>query len=117
MSWQVIIHPKVEDWLIALPEEDYLRTMVALEILEELGPGLGRPFVDTLKGSKFKNLKELRPRGNFLRLIFIFDPERKAIVLAAGNKKNQWSHWYRTQIEIAEKRYEDYLAEMRNYEG
>lgn len=72
MSWQVIIHPKVENWLIALPEEDYLRTMVALEILEELGPGLGRPFVDTLKGSKFKNLKELRPRGNFLRLIFIF---------------------------------------------
>jgi hypothetical protein len=85
--------------------------MAALEVLEDLGPSLGRPFVDTLKGSKFANLKELRPRGNHLRLLFIFDKARKAIVLTAGNKSNQWDKWYKVHIPLAEKRFENYLKE------
>ena len=111
MSWQVLIHPAVENWLLDLSEKDYFSVMAALEVLEEFGPSLGRPFVDTLKDSKFKNLKELRPRGNFIRLIFIFDNRRKAIVLTAGNKAKQWKKWYKINIPIAEKRFERYLEE------
>jgi hypothetical protein len=43
---------------------------VAVEVLQERGPGLGRPFVDTVKGSRHANMKELRPRGGFIRILF-----------------------------------------------
>lgn len=115
MSWKVLIHPAVESWLLSLSEKDYLSVMSALEVLEEFGPGLGRPFVDTLKGSRFKNLKELRPRGNNLRLIFIFDQFRRAIILAAGNKTNAWEKWYRINIPKAENRFESFMKTSGNW--
>jgi hypothetical protein len=112
MSWEVIIHQEVEKWLSQISPDDYLRVLAALDAISEIGPALGRPFVDTLKGSRLRNLKELRPRGKTLRLIFIFDPSRKAVILTAGDKRNQWQQWYKKNIPIAESRYFEYLAEV-----
>ena len=52
------------------------------------GPQLGRPHADTLKGSKHANMKELRFEASDgeWRAAFAFDPERKAILLVAGDK-------------------------------
>ena len=57
-------------------------------VLEQQGPSLGRPLVDTVYDSKFTNMKELRiqHRGNPLRAFFAFDPKRQAIVLCIGDK-------------------------------
>ena len=52
----------VEDWLLDLDETSYELVVAALEVLAEHGPQLGRPLVDTVKGSRHKNMKELRPR-------------------------------------------------------
>jgi len=76
------------------PEFDALHENVRTEILalslvlEEFGSQLGRPRVDTLKGSRYPNMKELRfsaARGEW-RVAFAFDPNRRAILLVAGDK-------------------------------
>ncbi|MFB9835149.1 type II toxin-antitoxin system RelE/ParE family toxin [Actinoallomurus acaciae] len=86
----------------------------AVERLVTVGPTLGRPLVDTLEHSALRNLKELRPgsRGRSeIRMLFIFDPDRAAIFLVAGDKAGQWSRWYEEAIPLAEARYADYRAE------
>ena len=67
--------------------------IAALELLQERGPQLGRPLVDTVKGSRHKNMKELRPGTSGrseVRMLFAFDSERRAIVLVAGDKSGDW---------------------------
>ena len=58
------------------------------KLLQEFGPHLGRPIVDTLKGSKHANMKELRfdCDGGVWRVAFAFDTERAAILLVGGDK-------------------------------
>lgn len=93
---------------------------VAIDMLAEIGPGLGRPLVDTLQGSSISNLKELRPRSGrdvAVRLLFVFDPWSQAVLLVAGNKAGNWSKWYKMAIPAAEIAYEGWLAfEMKRRE-
>ncbi len=104
------MHEEVVAWLEELQEGDYVQALAALDALATDGPALGRPFVDTVKGSRHANLKELRPRGGNLRLLFAFDPDRQAIVLVAGDKTDRWMAWYRENIPIADQRMDDHLA-------
>jgi len=60
------------------------------------------------------NLKELRPGSagrSEIRILYIFDPRRNAVLLVAGDKAGKWDAWYRQAIPLAEQRYEDYLKE------
>lgn len=87
----------------------------AVQALVDEGPDLGRPLVDRVKGSTLHNLKELRPGSNGtseIRILFIFDPERNAVLLVAGDKAGQWSEWYRRSIPLAETRYGQWLAHL-----
>ncbi len=80
------------------------------------GTESGRPLVDRLKGSQLHNLKELRPgsrHSSEVRILFIFDPDRRAVLLVAGDKAGQWSSWYREAIPLAEARYATYLKEQQ----
>lgn len=89
---------------------------VAIDMLAEIGPGLGRPLVDTLQGSSIGNLKELRPRSGrdiAIRVLFVFDPWSQAVLLVAGNKAGDWSRWYKVAIPLAEVAYEGWLANER----
>jgi len=70
--------------------------------------------VDRIKGSTLHNLKELRPGSagtTEIRILFIFDPDRNAVLLVAGDKAGQWTTWYRQAIPLAEDRYATYLKE------
>jgi hypothetical protein len=96
-----------------LDDHEQRRVDVAVERLSIDGPGLGRPWVDTLAGAQQHNMKELRPRGGFLRIIFVFDPRRTAILLLGGDKRDRWDEWYREAIPRAERLYEVYLMELR----
>lgn len=61
-------------------------------------------------------MKELRPRSGSrisIRMLFVFDPDRRAVILAAGNKAGDWSRWYTETIPIAEERYERHLKELQ----
>ena len=82
-----------------------------IELIKEYGPILPRPHADTLKGSKLSNLKELRAQteNNVFRVAFIFDEERKAILLIGGDKKGKVEkRFYRNLIKQAEEIYETY---------
>ena len=60
-------------------------------------------------------MKELRPRGSAarnIRILFIFDPERRALLLLGGDKTGEWSVWYRRAIPEAERLYEEYLDDL-----
>jgi hypothetical protein len=74
---------------------------------------LGRPWVDTLVAARRHNMKELRPRGGFLRVLFVFDPRRTAILLLGGDKRDQWEAWYREAIPAAECLYDVYLEALK----
>ena len=110
--WQVIVHPAVQDWLDAQPQQVRERFNQCSLILKAAGPSLGRPLVDSIKGSTIHNLKELRIQSGAnmaIRALFVFDPKRKAIVLVVGDKAGDWNSWYQQNLPIAEERYEEYL--------
>ena len=84
-----------------------------IRILSESGPILGRPRVDTIQGSDFNNMKELRIQyqGEPWRILFAFDPLRQAILLVGGNKSGN-NRWYKENIPIADRRYKRYLETL-----
>jgi len=115
--WQIVFLPEASDWLLGMDEDTYRQIQAALAVLVEDGPSLGRPLVDTVAGSTLKNLKELRPgsSGNSeIRILFIFDPRRRAIMLVAGDKSKNYVRWYRQNIPLAEARYALYLKGMED---
>ncbi|SNY54484.1 Phage derived protein Gp49-like [Paractinoplanes atraurantiacus] len=63
---------EVRDWIDSLDSASHKRIVEALDLLAEIGPGLGRPPVDTIRGSTIANLKELR--SGSVRILFAFDP-------------------------------------------
>lgn len=102
---------EVREWYLTLVDEDpetAEQVTAAIDLLEERGPALGRPLVDTVAGSALANLKELRPGSSGrseVRILFAFDPSRQAVLLAAGDKRGAWSEWYTRHIPIAEARF------------
>lgn len=113
MAWDIVYIEPFTEWFLA--QDDALREEIAKHIvlLQEFGPTLGRPHVDTLYDSKLTNLKELRVqfRGQPIRILFVFDPKRKAVLLLGGNKKGD-DRWYKRNIPLAEKRYAMYLEQQ-----
>jgi hypothetical protein len=112
MAWEVEYTDQFGQWYGELDERFRDRVVAAVEVLEEQGPGLGRPFVDSVKGSRHANMKELRPRGGSLRILFAFDPRRMAILLIGGDKTNRWQAWYREFIPIADRLYDEHLETL-----
>ncbi|MEG1913254.1 MAG: type II toxin-antitoxin system RelE/ParE family toxin [Cloacibacillus sp.] len=110
----------IRAWLDEQDRDTVINIFAALKRLEQQGPTLGRPLVDTLKGTQVKNLKELRPASpgkTEVRLLFAFDPERKAVMLLGGDKskgksgRTKWSGWYKEAIPKAEAIYYQHLAQ------
>ena len=92
----------------------------AIYALSRSGPTLGRPLVDTITGSTVKNLKELRPGSSGtseVRILFVFDPWRSALLLVAGDKSGEWNRWYASAVPCAEQLYEIYLKERAEEES
>lgn len=118
-GWEVLFTDQVGRFLDELRSEDwhtYLLVNQAILELEDGGPTERRPLVDSIRGSKISNLKELRPGSagrSEIRVLFAFDPWRSAILLVAGDKSGRWQQWYREAIPMAERLYEDYLEQRR----
>jgi hypothetical protein len=112
MSWNAYFHPKFKAEFDKLPEAVQDELFAKLIPLRKHGPLLGRPEVDTLNGSEFANMKELRFRadGGVWRVAFAFDPKRDAILLVAGDKLGgSETTFYRRLIDKADKRFEEHL--------
>jgi hypothetical protein len=60
MRWIVRFGDEFEREFLALEPEVQDELLATAKLLEDYGPELGRPHVDTLKGSKHTHMKELR---------------------------------------------------------
>ena len=116
MAWAVVYHDAFLPELDALSEavQDGLLAMV--ELLTLGGPMLGRPHVDTLTGSRHANMKELRFAADdgVWRVAFAFDPQRRAIVLVAGDKSGVAQlRFYKRLIAKADARFTEHLEGLK----
>ncbi len=112
--WEIEATDEFRDWYEALSEDEQAPIDAAVEVLEQRGPSLGRPLVGEIDGSKIHNLKELRPVGTSMRILFVFDPRRAAILLVGADKaEHGWKAWYTGAIAAAEGLYDTYLSELR----
>jgi hypothetical protein len=114
--WKVEVAPEFEPELLALDAEIRVELLAQTRVVERFGPTTGRPRVDTLKGSKHANMKELRfdAAGGVWRVAFAFDPERKAMLLVAGDKSGQGERkFYKHLVEVADNRFDAHLARLR----
>lgn len=116
MTWQVRFEPSfyLEYLELPLSVQEELATKVAL--LEIFGPKLSRPHADTLNGSTYANIKELRFRADdgVWRVAFALDPQRNAILLVAGDKSgSSGKRFYRQLIEIADRRWKNHLNQLQ----
>lgn len=113
MVWTVILHDEFDPEFVALDEAVQDELLAMLNLLKETGPQLGRPHADTLSGSRHANMKELRftAANGVWRVAFAFDPQRKAIVLVAGDKSGvAQKRFYKALIAKADRRYDNHLA-------
>lgn len=114
-----MLHREVETWFLDLCRTDPATADGVADAIDQLaqqGPGLGRPLVDRIQGSRFHNMKELRPPStghSEIRMLFAFDPQRQAVFLVAGDKAGNWIRWYRDTIPLADERFEAHLVDLK----
>lgn len=111
VAWPVEVTSQFESWYSGLGDTDREAVNAAVDALEGRGPGLGRPLVGEIVGSRHGQLKELRIGS--IRMLFRFDPRRTAILLVGGDKRGEWKRWYAAAISAADDLYDAYLAELR----
>ena len=115
MNWTVLFHDDFDQELSKYDEYLQDELLAHANLLQEFGPNLGRSSVDTLIGSSYSNMKELRFNwmGEVWRVAFAFDPQRQAIILVAGDKSNvNQKRFYAKLINIADTRYKEHIASI-----
>jgi len=116
MTWEAIFHDAFEDEFRTFEPFVQDALIVMVRLVADFGPQLGRPHVDTLKGSKHANMKELRfeAADGEWRAAFAFDPERRAIVLVAGDKSGgSQKRFYRQLIAKADFRFSEHVESLK----
>lgn len=117
MKWQVAFHDAFAQEFADLPEAVQDELLAHARLLEQFGPHLKRPRVDTLNGAKHANMKELRfdAADGVWRVAFAFDPARAGILLVAGDKSGRSAkRFYRELIAKADRRFAEHLAELQS---
>jgi len=112
--WDVEYTDEFGTWYESLTEREQDAIDRCVRILEQIGPELGRPYVDSIRGSRHPNMKELRTQsaGRPLRTFFAFDPRRTAILLIGGDKTGD-RRFYDRMLSIADALYESHLRQLR----
>lgn len=112
-GWRVVTSREYRDWRSTrLTDEEREAVQATVKHLEERGPALGRPLSDHIKRSRYWNMKELIPPLGNIRILYIFDPERRAVLLLGGDKTNNWDRWYKEDVPLADAIYARHLGGM-----
>ena len=115
VAWVVELADEFEHEFDEIDGDVRIELLALSRLLQRFGPQLGRPQVDTLNGSRHANMKELRfnADGGVWRVAFAFDPNRRGIVLVAGDKSGvSERRFYRQLINRADYRYDRYLDNL-----
>jgi hypothetical protein len=116
LAWVISFFDQFDDEFQAMPDPVQDELLTQLNLLAQIGPQLGRPRVDTLKGSSYPNMKELRfdAADGVWRVAFAFDPRRHAILLVAGDKSGvSEKAFYKRLIAKADSRFTKHLERSR----
>lgn len=113
--WGINTTDTFDAWYENLDDMDRANVLASMIVLQSQGPMLGRPHADTVNGSAYSNMKELRvqSKGQPLRAFFAFDPERKGVLLCAGNKAGNEKRFYEEMIPIADREYAAHLEALK----
>lgn len=120
VRWTVEVGNEFDPEFKELHEDVRIEILALSRVLQQFGPQLGRPRVDTLNGSRHANMKELRftAADGEWRVAFAFDPKRKAILLVAGDKSGvSGKKFYRRLIAQADERFDAHLNRLKKKEG
>jgi len=116
VKWEVDLHDEFVPEYGELQKDVQDELLAHIELLEQFGPQLRRPRVDTLNGSRHANMKELRfdAADGVWRFAFAFDPKRRAIILCGGDKSGgSEKRFYRQLIDKADERFDAHLAVIK----
>jgi hypothetical protein len=113
MAWNVEFTEEFGQWWESLSADEQESIAFGVRLLEENGPGLKRPYADTVQSSRFGNMKELRcqHQGRPYRVLFAFDPRRIGLLLIGGDKTGN-TRWYEEFVPLADAIDERHLAEL-----
>lgn len=114
MKWGAEYTDEFGDWWETLAAKEQEAIDAAVELLQDRGPALGRPLVDTVKQLRHSHMKELIPPIPYVRVLFAFDPRRTAILLIGGNKAGEWNAWYDRMVPVADDLYDQHLESLRS---
>ena len=112
--WKVEYTDEFGDWWNGLTEAEQESVDASVHLLEERGPQLGHPHSSGIARSKHRHMRELRiqHRGRPYRVLYAFDPRRKAILLIGGDKTGD-DRWYEEYVPLADRLYDEHLAALR----
>jgi hypothetical protein len=115
MPWEIEGTDEFAEWFGDLTLEQQISVDRIVRMLELDGPALDRPHVGVIRSSRYyPRMKELICNGaGSLRILFIFDPRRHAVLLLGGDKTGKWREWYRVNVPRADDLYAGYLEELR----
>lgn len=114
--WTIKQTKEFQDWFESSGKKLQDEILEHVEVLKQIGPQLGRPLFDTLKGSSIINLKELRfNSGNkVIRIFFVFDPDRSGVLIIGGDKAGSGDkQFYEKMINKSQKIYVNYLEQRK----
>ena len=116
--WSIKTTDTFDAWLSTQNDTDRARIHATLMVLALKGPHLPRPWADTVKGSQYSNMKELRVQshGEPFRAFYAFDFRRCAILLCAGNKTGREKRFYDEMIPLADREFASYLKTLTEKE-
>lgn len=114
MAYEVEFADEFGEWWDTLTVEEQASITFSVRLLEEEGVNLTRPHADTVKGSQYPNMRELRCQheGRPYRILYAFDPRRVAMLLIGGDKTGN-SRWYKVFVPKADAIYATHLREIQ----
>ena len=113
--WVIETTDTFDEWFDALDDAHRANVLAPLIVLQERRPMLSRPYADTVNGSCYSNMKELRvqSKGDPIRAFFAFDPTRRGILLCAGNRVGNEKRFYDEMIPIADREFRVHLERFK----
>ena len=113
MVWEIEVTDEFKDWWIGLSQPEQASVGVTIRLLADFGPNLMFPHSSKLMSSRHAAMRELRVQhqGRPIRILYIFDPRRVAILLLGGNKTGD-DRWYERNVPLADRIYDDLLREI-----
>lgn len=100
------------DWFMGLDAKDAEAVSRLVDLLEQMGISLGRPYSGTIKGSRH-TMRELvvQSKGDPIRVFYAFDPKRNAVLLIGGHKAGK-DRFYEEYVPKADDLFDAYLKEQ-----